>query len=93
MKTFIIVLIFGILGYFAFQAFQNSAVINSPGEYEQQLRDENIEEFDDVPLTTGEALRGVNSEFKIETNTFLTPFLEKIKNWRIEINTYIDTHL
>ena len=92
MRGFIILLIFIGLGYFAYQAFINTEVIQSENTYEQQLRDEGIG-LEEVPLTTSEAIQNANADITIDANSFFQPILEKIKEWQIQINTYIEAHL
>lgn len=82
------------MGYFAYQAFTNSSLIQSESTYEQQLREEGIDaDFVGGPITTGEAVKNLNTGIQIKSNNFFDTFMEKIRIWRIQVNAYIDTQL
>ena len=90
MKSLLVIIIIIALGYFAFQAFERSDVINSDTGYEQQLRDEGLGEFaGDGPVSSREAIRQLNDE---GTSVFDT-IEAQITLWRIKINAFINEKL
>lgn len=89
MRNLIIIIIIVALGYFAYQAFEHSDVITSDTGYEQQLRDEGLEEFADGPVSSREAIRQLNDE----GSTVFDKIGAQITLWRIDINTYINEKL
>lgn len=87
MKSFIVIVVIIMLGYFAFEAFENSQIMNTETTHEQELRDEGLGDFDsDTPVSYREALTKTNSEGA----SIFEKIGTQITLWRIQVNTFIN---
>ncbi|MCA9351275.1 hypothetical protein KC929_00675 [Patescibacteria group bacterium] len=91
MKVFLVIIIIIGMGYFAYDAITNSAAVNQESSTQRAIRENNLE--DEI----GDTLPKGDQEALVEVTSGIDGFFAKvqawIREWRIEINTYIDEHL
>ena len=85
MRNILIILILGAVGYFIYQSLTSSSLVPSLTRYDQQIQGGDTD-FAGGPISTGEAIRQINTDVNVESNNFFGIIMEKIRKWRIQIN-------